>query len=277
MFLSRKREPTDTKLPESTKGFLEDRLRELRQRHSNRASFYRLTLYGGIVLMATCPVSYLIFRNKILSLTFFIYAILALAFATYTSPRDLELEMRQVEDELDLLSIKDASREQRAQKLLKLHQFELKRYYDQTLRQTSIIFIVGLACIFLGFLVITGSLYVVWKSPEKQLQEKLILGSLGAVGGVLSNFIAVMYLRMFSQTISSLTEFHNRLVLTHNLYFANFLVAKIKKEDMKLYDNSLADIAKSLASSKAVKPSERKQVGEQPIGGPIAARKVAQS
>lgn len=164
------------------------------------------------------------------------------------SSREIDEQIARVEDELELLAIKDTSREQQAQKLLKLHQSELKRYYDQTLRQTSVIFFAGLVCIFLGFAVIGGSLYLIWQSPTSNVQQKLILGGLGTVGGILSNFVAVMYLRMFTETISSLTEFHNRLVSTHNLYFGNFLVSKMSTNS-DLYEKVLSEIANTVSAS----------------------------
>jgi hypothetical protein len=183
------------------------------------------------------------FRHGLLGA--FAYGVMILMVALASSPRELDEQLARVEDELELLAIKDTSREQRAQKLLKLHQSELKRYYDQTLSQTSVIFFAGLVCIVLGFVVVGGSLYIIWQTPTSGLQQKLILGGLGAIGGILSNFVAVMYLRMFTQTISSLTEFHNRLVSTHNLYFGNFLMSKINR-DWDLYERVLSEIASTV-------------------------------
>jgi hypothetical protein len=174
------------------------------------------------------------------------YGFLFLLFSFLHPARELEIEIRDIENELDLLSIADTSIEQRAEKLFKLHQFELKKYYDQTLRHSAWIFVVGLVCIVLGFTIIGITLYLVVSNfPVKELSEKIVLASLGAIGGVLSNFIAVIYLKMYSETIKSLTEFHNRLVLTHHLHFGNFLTAKIA--DQTLREKTLAEIASNLA------------------------------
>ncbi|HXZ11333.1 MAG TPA: hypothetical protein VEG64_02985 [Candidatus Sulfotelmatobacter sp.] len=219
---------------------LSDRLQDLQERRSRRYRLYRTHLAIGVALIALSPFGWL-YRKEV-GLGALVYGAIFLAAAASSSPRDLNDQIQQVQDELELLTIKDTSREQRAQKLLKLHQSELKRYYDQTLRQTSVIFFAGLVCILLGFIVVGGSLYIIWKTGGNELRPKLIVGSLGAVGGILSNFVAVMYLKMFTQTISSLTEFHNRLVSTHHLYFGNFLMSKIKL-DSDFYEKVLSEIA----------------------------------
>ncbi|MGE6552456.1 hypothetical protein ACQKFK_26795 [Bacillus mycoides] len=56
---------------------------------------------------------------------------------------------------------------------------------------------------------------------------------MGAVGALLSNFIAVIYLKMHTETVKALTEFHNRFVNTHHFYFSNFLLSKIQNEDKR--------------------------------------------
>lgn len=244
---------TASKIPDTTKDLLQERLLELRRRFSARSFTYRASIGFGALLLAACPILWLLGAGRGPALGAFAYGagILIVGWMAF-SPKEIELEMRQVEDELDLLGIGDTSREQRAQKLLKLHQSELKRYYDQTLRQSSIIFVAGLGCILLGFVVIGGSLYVVWHSPGGEMNQKLILGGLGAIGGVLSNFVAAMYLKMFTQTVLSLTEFHKRLVSTHDLYFVNFLTAKISYK-WNRYNTVLEEIATDMVGRESHK------------------------
>src|SRR5882724_1516305 len=241
--------PTRPSHAEDPKELLNMKLDQLRERREKRSRIYKFYLMAGGTLLGLSPFIYFIFPQRIgrqVALGAIAYGVMTLMVALASSPRELDEQLARVEDELELLAIKDTSREQRAQKLLKLHQSELKRYYDQTLRQTSVIFFAGLVCIVLGFVVVGGSLYIIWQTPTSGLQQKLILGGLGAIGGILSNFVAVMYLRMFTQTISSLTEFHHRLVSTHNLYFGNFLMSKINR-DWNLYERMLSEIASTVA------------------------------
>jgi hypothetical protein len=58
-------------------------------------------------------------------------------FVYSTQLKSYRLDLTDVENQLDLVRIPDQSQEQKAQKLLQIQQFELKRYYDQTLRQSN--------------------------------------------------------------------------------------------------------------------------------------------
>ncbi len=180
-----------------------------------------------------------------------LYGAALLVMASAITPGELEVEIRQTEDELDLLRSSEASSEQKAQKLFKLHQLELKKYYDQTLKQSKWIFLVGIFCLVLGFGAIGGSL---WQVHKEAPNDKTIVAILGGIGGILSNFIAVVYLKMHSETIKSLTEFHNRLVLTHYLHFGNFLLAKIDNQNLR--DKSLAQVAINLSTNQKHQPTD---------------------
>jgi hypothetical protein len=160
------------------------------------------------------------------------------------TPYEFELEIRQTEDELDLANTPASKEEQAAQKLFKLHQLELNKYYDQTLKQSGWIFFAGLFCLAIGFGVIGLTLWIVQDVNNKNVQLAAILGG---IAGILSNYIGAVYLKMHSETIKSLTEFHNRLVNTHYLHFGNFLLAKIETD--KLREASLAKIAINLSTN----------------------------
>ncbi|PEC09607.1 TRADD-N-associated membrane domain-containing protein [Bacillus toyonensis] len=143
------------------------------------------------------------------------------------------VELQEIENELDLLSISHSSLEERSEKLFKHHHLELKRYYDENLKQSSWIFIVGIACILIGFAIIGVTMYFLIANSSNELENKIIVASVGAIGAILSNFIAVIYLKMHSEAVKSLTEFHNRFVNTHHFYFSNFLLSKIQNEDKR--------------------------------------------
>ncbi|ANE85336.1 MULTISPECIES: TRADD-N-associated membrane domain-containing protein [Bacillus cereus group] len=150
-------------------------------------------------------------------------------------------ELQEIENELDLLSISHSSLEERSEKLFKHHHFELKRYYDENLKQSSWIFVVGIACIIIGFAIIGITLYFLMANSSNELENKIIVASVGAIGAILSNFIAVIYLKMHSEAVKALTEFHNRFVNTHHFYFSNFLVSKIQNEDKR--EDALVELA----------------------------------
>jgi len=86
---------------------------------------------------------------------------------------------------------------------------------------------VGVLCLVLGFVIIAITYYLVING-QFGVSTKTIIGVLGGVAGLLSNFVAVMYVKMYTEAIKSLIAFHNRLVETHHMHYGAFLAAKIK-------------------------------------------------
>jgi hypothetical protein len=164
--------------------------------------------------------------------------------------KHLRNDLKDIDNQLDMIRIPEQSHEQKAQKLLQIQQFELKRYYDQTLRQSTGIFWVGIAAMLLGFLVIAWSLYFVGHNfalPAKESGlakwsgESVVVGVLGAVGGILTNFVGAMYIKMFSEIIQAVTKSHVSLVSTSHFHLANVLAANIRSEVLR--EKTLADLA----------------------------------
>lgn len=170
--------------------------------------------------------------------------------------------------EIDLKNIALDEREKRAQKLFQLHQRELKRYYDQSLNQGLWIFLAGIICLILGFVVIGITLYEVFSNSISN-NDKIVIGVVGAVSGMLINFIAAIYMRMFGDTVKSATEFHNRLVATHHLHFGNFLISKI--DDNKLRDTALAEVSRAIAKERV--PDAKQVDSRSKKGGTLSKEK----
>src|SRR5439155_5698562 len=100
------------------------------------------------------------------------------------SSRPYDTDILALESELDLLETTEVAPEQRAEKLFKHHQYELQKYYDQTLRHSKWIFVVGVFCIFVGFATIAATFWlVVSLKGDKAFPEKVLVSVLGAVGG----------------------------------------------------------------------------------------------
>jgi hypothetical protein len=86
----------------------------------------------------------------------------------------------------------------------------------------------------------------------------VVVGVVGAIGGILANFVAAVFLRIYTGSINSMSEFHNRLVSTHYLHFGNFLASKIETE--RLREETLSKMAVELArvSDEAVRATPGK-------------------
>lgn len=158
-----------------------------------------------------------------------IYLILFIAQWAAAITRDNRIDG--IVNELDLLTLPYKSIEERAETLFKGHQLELKKYYDQTRRQSLWILVVGVICIFVGFIIIGGTAYVLFfVQTGIGTEEKIVTAATGLVGAILTNFIGAIYITMYKGAIETLTKFHEKLVTTHHLHFGNFLAAKIKKD-----------------------------------------------
>ncbi|WP_349763645.1 hypothetical protein [Fusobacterium sp. SYSU M8D902] len=139
-------------------------------------------------------------------------------------------KIKETSDELEYLNIENESDIKKAEKQFKLHQNELQKYYSQNLSHSQKIFYTGIVCIVLGFGIIV---FTMWILSTKNINNTLELMITGGIGGVLSNFIGVIYLKMYSETLKVLIEFHNKLVYTHNLHFSNYLLAKVENKELK--------------------------------------------
>lgn len=153
-----------------------------------------------------------------------IFGVIALIFRARAASATADIELARAQQ--DLSELVDEPRERRALKMFQVHNEQLKRYYDQALQQRAFIFGTGVLSILAGFGVIGTALWLLVNTNTSNT-VKLFIGALGAIGGIMGNFIAVVYLRMFTETIKSVGSFHDRLVTTHHLHFANFLMAKI--------------------------------------------------
>lgn len=135
------------------------------------------------------------------------------------------------------------------------NEVELKRYYDQALRQSSFVFMLGVICVLAGLAAVAAAAAVVYSADQDKLgmTAQIVIGALGVAGGLLSGFVARVYLGLHKGTVSSMTDFHTRFVLTHHMLFANVLVARIG--DKQLRDGALQEVASAIAADGSVEAS----------------------
>jgi Ca2+/Na+ antiporter len=185
---------------------------------------------------------------KLGSATIAAMALTSVLLCLVIAPRSLQNELVDIANELDLIAIPSISFEQRAQKQFQIQQLELKRYYNQTLHQSAYIFWVGVASMLVGIAIVIGTIFFVhsWAGAD----EKVIVGIVGAVGGVLANFVSVIYIKMFSEIIKGVTHSYDALVTMNHLHLANLLIADIS--DKELREKTLADLAFALKVSVGV-------------------------
>lgn len=151
-----------------------------------------------------------------------------------------EMELESMKEELELEQIPYQNIIVRADKQFKLHQKELKRYYDMNLSQTRFLCGLGIFLILFGLGVIAGSIiaYI-------NLKNDLCLLLVGAVSGILIDFVGAVFISMYTQNLKTAVEFHSKLASSNNLLLANSIANKI--EDIELREKTLSEISMGIA------------------------------
>lgn len=170
---------------------------------------------------------------------------MGLILTSLMEPERLRALIFDIEREIELLQ-SEVSQKNISETLFKQHDLQLKRYYDLNLRQNSFVFWVGISCIVLGFGFIGLTMYLISGNILGDPQNKIIVAATGALAGILSNFIGAIYLKMHTNSINSLTEFHNRIVNTHHFYLSNFLISQISDENKR--QETLANLALNISN-----------------------------
>lgn len=225
------------------------KLQELRIRRkqaiSHRYLFALISVIFYVLLLVFWSMGFYGPASRLILVSLLLYGLFFACLSVSRPVRQLELEIQLLENDLELQQLKGSLIELRAESQFRRHEVELNKYYTQTLGHSRLIFVVGILFMVAGFCVIVGTLYLVFlPNPARPFSEVVALTLLGAIGGVLSDFVAVMYLRMYSETVKALTQFHNRLVSTHHLHLCNLLAAKIT--DKRLREKTLSTMAVSL-------------------------------
>jgi hypothetical protein len=233
-------------------------LLELRQKHSYFAAVGKIVPAVGMLIFVLAFASYIFgildFRIAIAVGAF--YLTVAVVFRLFTNAGELATEIEAVESEIALRQTGADATEQRAERLFKSHEIDLRRYYQQTLRHSTLVFAAGFGCMAIGFSVVgyTFFLLSVGFAGERNFNEKMLVAAFGLISGVLTNFVAAVYMKMFAETMSALTGFHKKLVTTNHLHFANLLLAKIS--DPKHRDESYARLAERIAGDAEMEKRE---------------------
>jgi hypothetical protein len=157
--------------------------------------------------------------------------------------REIENDIQDLDVQIDLQQFAVSNEERRAEKILRINDFQLRRYYDMNLSQNRWVFGLGVAGMVGGLLIIVGTLYVVVKVAV-DVEAKVIVAALGAVGSILTNVVAAIYLKMNTSASENLAAFHSRLVETHQLLLANLLASRIQDTEKRW--STLARLATGL-------------------------------
>lgn len=149
----------------------------------------------------------------------------------------LEEDARKEEKEFS--EIDPSKRELRAEKMFKMNQKELMRYYDMNLAQTKFLSGLGIIMIIFGMfiVVVTLILYILL-----ELDKVLLL--VGSISGIIVDFVGAIFIKMYTENIKAAVKFHEKFAESNNLLLANSIANKIENEGLR--EKTLSEISKEI-------------------------------
>lgn len=227
------------------KSMLNERKEALKIRREKVQLVHQMMFFLSLVMVVAIPIFIWKSRYSGIASILAIYMIIPISFYSIARNRfrELEQDLKEVEIEIDLQQYQVSIAETRAEKILRINDSQLQRYYNVNLSQNMWVFGLGIFCILLGILVIVGTLYAVLAFAET-LETKIIIGILGSISSLLTSYIAAIYLKMHAEASLHLGSFHGRLVDTHQTLLANLVTSRI--EDPKLKEETLSKLALSM-------------------------------
>ena len=153
----------------------------------------------------------------------------------------LEEEARKEEKEFS--EIDPSQRALRAEKLYKLNQKELMRYYDMNLAQTKFLSVLGIVMIVVGIIIVAISIFsYIYLNVDAAI---LITGN---ISGIVVDFVGAIFIKMYTQNIDAAVKFHSKFAESNHLLLANSIANKIENADLR--EKTLSEIAKEIVVTK---------------------------
>jgi len=202
---------------------LEAAHRDLEKRIGKQSGVRNLLSFAILAGTVATPIAWIVLKDwRVVSCVGALVVVAVGWWTTRLRLRELESDQRQVEYEIAVVHSKP---EDKAETLYLKHQFELKRYYDQTLRHGDYVFYVGVLGL-IASLIIVGMAFWLIKEEETTLGVDITVAALAAVGALFSNSFVVLYRQMHGAALDAVTDFHQRLVDDNELHFANLLATQ---------------------------------------------------
>lgn len=183
-------------------------------------------------------------------LAFMCFAVVLSCFFDWKEAQKRErLEAEAKKEEQEFSEITPDKRALRAERLFRMNQKELMRYYTMNLAQTKFLSMLGIVMIIAGIVIVLVSC-IVYISLES---DKLLL-IVGNISGIIVDFIGAIFIKMYTQNLKASVKFHARFAESNNLLLANFIANKIENVDLR--EQTLSDISKEIVMAKQSKTDE---------------------
>lgn len=160
-----------------------------------------------------------------------------------------KLEAETKKEEQEFSEITPDKRALRAEKLFRMNQKELMRYYTMNLAQTKFLSIPGIVMIVAGIAIVLISC-IIYTSLES---DKMLL-IVGNISGIIVDFIGAIFIKMYTQNLEAAVKFHAKFAESNNLLLANSIANKIENIDLR--EQTLSDISKRIIMVKQTDAGE---------------------
>lgn len=175
---------------------------------------------------------------------FICFVVSVSCFFDYKESKKMEkLDEDVCREEKEFSEIAPEKRALRAEKMFRMNQKELMRYYDMNLAQTKFLSGLGIMMIIFGILIVIASLYIYTSFDS----DKILL-LVGSLNGIVVDFIGAIFIKMYTKNIEAAVKFHAKFADSNNLLLANSIGNKI--DDDKLREDTLSEISKNIILAK---------------------------
>jgi hypothetical protein len=224
----------ETTRDETSLQALTDKEKQLDRQYTIHRVLHFALIAVVVAVVVIVPLLVWQYRGWVPIYAFIAYGIIPVAFLPMSAARlkRLEEEQRELAFEIDMETYAVSDDERRAEKMLRRNREQLRRYYDLNLSQNVWAFLLGIGCICIGVAIIAVTFHLV-TTVAADTNARIAVAALGAVGSIVSNAVAAVFLKMYAATANNLTDFHARLVKTHQLYFCNLLSSRIENDEIR--------------------------------------------
>lgn len=165
-------------------------------------------------------------------------------FFDYKESKKIEkLDEAAYKEEKEFSAIDPEKRALRAEKMFRMNQKELMRYYDMNIAQTKFLSGLGIMMIIFGILIVGVSLYM-----YMSLDSDKVLLFAGSLSGIVLDFIGVVFIKMYTKNIEAAVKFHEKFAESNNLLLANSIANKIEND--RLREDTLSEMSKNIILAK---------------------------
>ena len=161
----------------------------------------------------------------------------------------------QIDETIAVMSVENKTPKMQAEIRFDNSQSDFKRFFDINLNQLSWVFKLGIGTVLAGMVIIFLAIIMFAVSPKYNIAVLT-----GAISGVLVDFIGVIFIRMYTETIKASIQLQNKLVHNNDNLLANLLAEDI--DDKNLRNQTLSEIAKTISANNTVLPETSMETEE---------------